>query len=52
MKKIIMKVVEYSFITIMIVYLLVQFIVVSLVDLFRYLIKLPFVRKRKRRRRK
>ena len=47
-----MKVVEYSFITIMIVYLLVQFIVVSLVDLFRYLIKLPFVRKRKRRRRK
>ena len=49
MKKILMKVVEYSFITVMIIYLLVQFVVVSLVDLFRYLIKLPFTKKRRRR---
>jgi len=49
MKKIFMKVVEYSFLTVMIVYLLVQFAIVSLVDLFRYLIKLPFTKKRRRK---
>jgi len=49
MKKIFMKVVEYSFLTVMIVYLLVQFVVFSLIDLFRYLIKLPFTKKRRRK---
>jgi len=44
-----MKVVEYSFLTVMIVYLLVQFVVFSLIDLFRYLIKLPFTKKRRRK---